>query len=1009
MKRTILPFLFSLFILLPTFLVAQQTFPRNNVADHREGLYAFTNATIYKSWNEQLEDATLVIRKGKIENIGQGIPVPNDAVIIDLNGKTVYPSFIDIYSDYGMPEIKRQRSGGGFGSRSATKFETEKKGAYSWNAALKPEFQAHEVFDANEKKAGELRKKGFGAALSHNKDGISRGTSVMVTLSDEREHEMIVKEKVAHHLSFNKGTSSMPYPRSLMGCIYLLRQSYYDGQWYKSTGHKEEINLSLQAWNEVIGLRQIFDTNNRLEVLRASKLGKEFGVTYIIKGSGDEYQRLDEIKATASSLILPLNFPDAFDVEDPYDAMTVNLSDMKHWELAPTNPAKVAKAGIPFALTQHGLKKGADFMANLRKAIENGLSEDDALKALTYTPAEFSNCLNDLGTLDKGKLANFIITDGNVFDKKTKIYHNWVKGKPFVIKALELPNIQPGMFDFIVGDMVRKLEVKEKDGKYEMNILVDDSVGTKVNNKINNGRITLSFKIKGSDSSTRLSGTIGNEKWIGTGQEGGGNWASWACIRTGDLPKKTESGNKEKRGEKGQKDKKSTAEDLGKVTYPFIGFGWTERPSQQTYLLKNATVWTCEKDGILENTDVLIRNGKVQLVGKNIQMDDAITIDATGRHITPGIIDEHTHIAASRGINEGSSQFSSAEVRIGDVINSEDINIYRQLSGGVTTAQILHGSSNPIGGQSAIIKLRWGFAPEEMKYEHAKPFIKFALGENVKRSRSSSNDRFPSTRMGVAQVYEDHFTEARQYGELKRSGKPFRRDLEQDCILEILESERFISCHSYRQSEINMLMKVAEKYDFRVNTFTHILEGYKVADKMAEHGVGGSSFADWWAYKFEVYEAIPHNGAIMHEQGVTVAFNSDDAEMARRLNQEAAKAVRFGGVSEEEALKFVTLNPAKLLHIDDHTGSLKIGKDADVVLWSGHPLSVYSKADMTFIDGIKFFDREGDLKKREEVAAERNRLIQKMLAAKKGGGKTQRPNSRRGNHYHCDSEEDEGF
>lgn len=389
-------------------------------------------------------------------------------------------------------------------------------------------------------------------------------------------------------------------------------------------------------------------------------------------------------------------------------------------------------------------------------------------------------------------------------------------------------------------------------------------------------------------------------------------------------------------------------------------------------------------------------------------MEDAITIDATGRHVTPGIIDEHTHIAASRSINEGSSQFSSAEVRIGDVVNSEDVNIYRQLSGGVTTAQILHGSSNPIGGQSAIIKFRWGYAPEELKYENAKPFIKFALGENVKRSRSSSNDRFPNTRMGVAQVYEDHFNEAKKYGELKRSGKPYRRDLELDCLLEIIESERFISCHSYRQSEINMLMKVAEKFDFRVNTFTHILEGYKVADKMAEHGVGASSFSDWWAYKYEVWEAIPHNGAIMHEQGVTVAFNSDDSEMARRLNQEAAKAVRFGGVSEEEALKFVTLNPAKLLRIDEYTGSIKKGKDADLVVWSDHPLSIYAKADLTFVDGIKFFDREEDIQKRAELATERNRLIQKMLAEKKGGGKTQRPSWRRGTHYHCDSEEDEG-
>lgn len=1002
MKKLTLALLVYGCIFLSEVVIAQETFPRNNVADHREGLYAFTNATIHKSWNEKLENATLIIRKGKVEAIGQGILVPDGAVILDLAGKTVYPSFIDIYSDYGMPEIKRER-GGGFGG--PTQFESSKEGAYSWNMALKPEFNASDVFKANDKSASELRKKGFGAVLTHQMDGISRGSSSLVTLSDDRPHELIVKERVAHHLSFQKGNSPQPYPRSLMGCIYLIRQAYYDGQWYKSTGHNEEVNLSIEAWNNALRLQQIFETGDKLETLRAASLGKEFGVTYLIKGNGDEYQRLDEIKATGSSLILPLNFPDAYDVEDPYDAISVDLADMKHWELAPTNPARVAKAGIPFAITQHGLDKGADFMGNLRKAIKYGLSETDALKALTYTPAGFTNSLNELGTLDKGKLANFIITDGDVFDEKTKIYHNWIKGKPFVLKDLESIEIKSGKYTLMVGDMAQTMELQENKGKYEMNIVTDDSIKTKVNNKIEEGRITLSFKPKGSELTTRLSGVIGEEGWTGKGQDGNGTWTTWSCKRIGDLAED----NTEKKGGRGNRaGQDKGASDLGSITYPFLAFGWSERPTQQTYLLKNATVWTNESDGVLENTDVLIRNGKIDKVGKRLSASGAVEIDATGRHVTPGIIDEHTHIAASRGINEGSSQFSSAEVRIGDVVNSEDINIYRQLSGGVTAAQILHGSSNPIGGQSAIIKFRWGFAPEEMKYEHARPFIKFALGENVKRSRSNNNDRFPNTRMGVAQVYEDHFTEAQKYGELKRSGKPYRTDLELECILEILESQRFITCHSYRQSEINMLMKVAEKFNFRVNTFTHILEGYKVADKMAEHGVGGSSFADWWAYKFEVYEAIPHNGAIMHEQGVTVVFNSDDAEMARRLNQEAAKAVRFGGVSEEDALKFVTLNPAKLLHIDQYTGSLKPGKDADVVLWSDHPLSVYAKADMTFVDGIKFFDRQEDLKKREEVATERNRIIQKMLAEKKDGGKMQRPSWRQGSHYHCDSEEDEG-
>ncbi len=979
-------------------IIAQVTYPRNGVADHREGLYAFTNATIYKSWNEKLDNATLIIRKGKVEAIGQGIAVPGDAVVIDASGKTIYPSFIDIYTDYGMPEVKREGGGRGWGGPS--QFESDKPGAYMWNEALKPEFQAFENFKTNDKAAGEYRKLGFGAVLSHSQDGIDRGTSTLVTLSDGREHEIILKERVGHHFSFSKGSSSQSYPTSLMGAVALLRQTYLDGQWYKKTGRNEEVNLSLEAWNNNLGLQQIFEVGDKLEALRAATLGKEFGVTYLIKGNGDEYQRLNEIKATGSSLILPVNFPDAFDVEDPYDAIQVKLADMKHWELAPSNPARIATAGIPFAFTTADLKKKDDFMANVRKAIENGLSEQDALKALTWTPAGFTNSLNELGTLDKGKFANFIITSGNIFEEKTKIHHNWIKGKPFVLKDLDAPDLA-GAYTLTVGDMAMKLEVSEEGDGFKMAIKTNDTTEIKVNNKINNSRITLTFKPTGVEETTRLAGTFGKDGWAGNGQEGNGNWVNWTAIRTGDVEKK-DSEKKEKKDGK----KEETAE-TGKVTYPFTAFGWTERPKAGTYVLKNATVWTNEREGILQNADVLIQNGKIARIGKNINQDNAIPIDATGKHVTPGIIDEHTHIAVSRGVNEG-AQASSAEVRIGDVVDSEDIDIYRQLSGGVTCAQVLHGSANPIGGQSAIIKLRWGFAPEELKYDFAKPFIKFALGENVKRSRSSSNDRFPDTRMGVAETFIDYFTEAKKYGELKKSGKPYRPDLELEALLEILESKRFITCHSYVQSEINMLMHVAEQFGFKVNTFTHILEGYKVADKMAAHGVGGSSFADWWAYKYEVYEAIPHNGAIMHEQGVTVAFNSDDAEMARRLNQEAGKAVRFGGVKEEDALKFVTLNPAKLLRIADRTGSLKVGKDADVVVWSDNPLSVYAKAEMTFVDGIKFFDRNEDLKLREEVAAERNRLIQKMLAVKKNGGSTQRPSFRRSNHYHCDSEEDEG-
>jgi len=423
------------------------------------------------------------------------------------------------------------------------------------------------------------------------------------------------------------------------------------------------------------------------------------------------------------------------------------------------------------------------------------------------------------------------------------------------------------------------------------------------------------------------------------------------------------------------------------VTYPNGAYGVSALPQQETILFKNATVWTNESEGILKNTDVLIKNGKIAKVGNNLSDSSAKVVDATGKHLTAGVIDEHSHIAAA-GINEG-GQNSSAEVTIEDVIDPEDVNIYRNLAGGVTSIQILHGSANPIGGRSAIIKLKWGESAENLINKNAPKFIKFALGENVKQSRSQNGTRFPRTRMGVEQLFVDYFTRAKEYEAKKKSGQPFRYDIELETLVEIMNGDRFISCHSYVQSEINMMMKVAEKFGFKMNTFTHILEGYKVADIMKEHGVGASTFSDWWAYKYEVNDAIPYNAAIMHNVGITTAINSDDGEMSRRLNQEAAKTVKYGGVSEEEAWKMVTLNPAKLLHIDNRVGSIKVGKDADVVLWSDHPLSVYAKAEKTMIEGATYFDIEKDMQMRTKIKQERNELMAMMLQEKNKGMKTQ--------------------
>jgi imidazolonepropionase-like amidohydrolase len=501
--------------------------------------------------------------------------------------------------------------------------------------------------------------------------------------------------------------------------------------------------------------------------------------------------------------------------------------------------------------------------------------------------------------------------------------------------------------------------------------------------------IKLSFAPdKKSKGQYRLSGVSNGDSWSGYGVDSAGNKLTWTATLKSATAAKTDSA------------RKRDMVKAGAVTYPFLPFGWTDKPKQETIIIRNATVWTSDAAGKLENTDVLVKNGKIAQVGKNLSDPGARVIDGTGKHLTPGIIDEHSHIAAA-SINEGGQSVTS-EVRIADNLNPDDINIYRQLSGGVTTSHILHGSANTIGGQTQLIKLRWGADDEGLKFKGAPGFIKFALGENVKRSSSTQgNQRFPDTRMGVEQVLMDAFTRARDYekqikrvtdeqkakkGAVVNPYSSVRRDLELDALVEIMNKQRFITCHSYVQSEINAAMKVADKMGFTFNTFTHILEGYKVADKMKAHGANASTFSDWWAYKMEVYEAIPQNPAIMHKVGLNVAINSDDAEMARRLNQEAAKSIKYGGLTEEEALRMVTINPAKMLHVDAQVGSIKVGKDADLVLWSDNPLSIYAKAEKTIVDGTVYFDRQKDEEMRRQVIAERNRLVQKMLGEKRSGG-----------------------
>jgi imidazolonepropionase-like amidohydrolase len=973
MRRIILSLLL---LVIGTAAIAQETFPINGVRDVRTNVYAFTNATIVQNEKTTIEKGTLVVKQGKIVAVGAAVEIPKEAIIVDCNGRFIYPSFIDPLTDYGANTPKR--GAGGFNFGAPAQFSSNKAGAYNWNQAIKPEVNAVESFSMDEAAAAGFRSNGYGVVFTHVKDGIARGTGAVVTLAGTNENKTILKTKAAQVFSFDKGTSTQSYPSSLMGSIALLRQTYLDAKWYASKPASEGVNLSLDAFNANASLPQIFVADDKWSTLRADRIAKEFGTQYIIRGGDNGYQRIDELAKTKASFILGIDFPAAMDVEDANDARFLALSEMKHWELAPTNPAVFEKAGINFSISASEMRDGKQFLTNLRKAVQYGLSETKAIEALTKTPAQQIGVYDQVGSLESGKLANFLITTESIFNSNAKIIENWIQGNKYDVNAAEWNNFA-GKYKLTINNAGTKTDYTidlKKD--LSANIITGDTLTGKVS--VSASLVKISFperKGRGAES-IRLSGVIADGGWNGFGTDAKGSSVTWsASIVTPATAAPAE------------KKAADPVKLVSKVTYPFVGLGNEAIPQQETILIKNASVWTNEKEGNLANTDVLLKAGKIAKIGKGLSEAGARVIDGTGKYLTAGIIDEHSHIAAL-SINEGAESVT-AEVRVGDNMNPEDINIYRQLSGGVTSSHILHGSANTIGGQTQLIKLRWGTTDEGLKFAGADPFIKFALGENVKRTTSTNNNRFPDTRMGVEEVLTDAFDRAVDYQKaMKANPTTTRRDLELEALTEIMNKKRFITCHSYVQTEITYAMRVIEKfkaqgYDFNINTFTHILDGYKVADKMKQHGSSAATFSDWFAYKTEVTDAIAYNASIMHNVGVNTVINSDDAEMARRLNQEAGKVVKYGGVAEEEAFKMVTLNPAKALHIDHKVGSIKVGKDADVVLWSDIPLSIYAKSLYTIVDGTVYFDREKDAEKSKQITAERTRLIQKMLGDKKAG------------------------
>ncbi len=995
--RAILSFL-GLSLLLTSGVAAQQatrTQPVTGIRDNGTGFHALVGARVVTAPGQVLDDATVVIRNGLIQSVGRNTEAPAGARVWDLTGHTIYPGFIDAHADLGMDAVPE---GGDVGPTH-------------WNPQVRAWFSTTRNLQDDPERRAALRSQGFGTALVVPTEGIFRGTASVVNLGDAGVRDRVLRSDLVQAVGFQRSFSlGGAYPNSSMGTIALIKQTFMDTDWYmRAWGAYEdsgraflppETSEALAALADAVQGNQpiVFETGSEEEYLRAYKLAAEYGVDAWYRGSGEEYRIIDVLRGRTDPLIIPLSFSDAPDVDDPESALNASLADLRDWYLAPTSPAQLADAGIRFAITSSGLSSLNEFLPNLRIAVARGLSTSDALAALTTTPAALLGLENTHGTIEEGRVANLVVSEGDLFTEEATVRDVWVHGRAY--EVTRPPEIDPRGTWLITSDdewgFEAELRLEGPLNRLRGSIDVAGPDGASIDLAsaevvAETGRIEVRFDGEdlGYEGVALLAGSVRGEEFYG-----------WTSLPNGANPSfrgsRTEAFEGATRG--------TVAMNVPEIDLPFIRpmmeYGVSAIPEQPAaVVVRNATVWSQGPLGLMENADLLIQAGTIVAVGPDLDAPrGAIEIDATGKHVTPGLIDPHIHSGVS-SVNE--SGFAIVpEVQMGDVVTHNNIWMYRQLAGGLTTAHIKHGSANPIGGENVFVKMRWGSLPEDLKLEGAPRTVKFALGENPKRRQG----RYPDTRMGTQEIIRDHFLAARDYErewqrwEANGEGIPPRRDLRMEAILDILNQELLISSHGYRADEFLALVRLAEEFGFRVQTLQHGVEAYKIAPELAASGVAAVVWSDWGAFKLEAYDATVYNARILIEAGVVTSLHSDNNEIASRMNWEAGKLLRTG-LTPEQALSTVTNGSAKAVAIDARVGSLEAGKDGDFVIWSGNPLSQFTRAEQTWVDGRRYFSLEEDAAMRVQIDRERTQLIQAILSVgenddedeDRGRGRRRRP------------------
>lgn len=938
--------------------------------DNSPTVHAFTNATIVVAPGDVLENATLVIRDGVIESVGRRVDPPADARVWDMTGHTLTPGFIDPYTEIGMQNPREELD----------------RGNLSWNVQLRAHLSATGEYELEEDGSEELRNQGFVAAQSVPPLGIFKGKTAVMSLGNGDVSQRVVRPGVAQAVSLTRSWAlGYSYPTSAIGGIAFIRQTLLDADWYERAHstyesnpqglQRPESNAALEALVEAARGEQpiLFAADSDEEVLRSIRFTEEFDISPWVRGSGHEYRILDYLSETDVPLILPLEFPEKPDVDTPEDAMNEDLAELRHWYLAPENPARVAEAGIEFSLTTNGMEDLKNVLPNIRKAVHAGLDPETALAALTVNPANVLGIGETHGTLEEGKVANFIVSNGDLFQRNSTINDVWVDGQHYRVNSAAANDVRGEWMATSPNNMLSgPFTISGTSGSLEGALTAGDEEVDLSSVSFHDLSKRFRFSLSGDDMDgvIRVTASLSGDELSGWAELSDGQRVAWTAERTSsaetDEPEEVSFPDRDL--------------ELANIR-PAMEYGVESIPEQPSAILvRNATIWTMGEQGILENADLLLRDGEVAEVGQDLSTPrNAVVIDADGKHVTPGLIDPHIH-SGTDGVNEVGNAIVP-EVRIGDVLNINNIWMYRQLAGGLTTTHVMHGSANPIGGQNAPIKLRWGALSHDLKFENAPRTVKFALGENPKRV---GEDRYPETRMGTQNIIADRFEQAQDYqarwNEWNETsdGIPPRRDLRLEALVDILNEDILVQSHSYRQDEILALMRLAESFDFKIKAFHHAVEAYKVAPELAEHGAGAAVWSDWSSFKIEAYDGTIYNARLLNEAGVLTSLHSDNSQIASRMNWEAGKMLH-AGMEPEDALALVTINTAKVLGLDEYVGSLEPGKHADFVIWSGDPLSTETKAEQTWIDGRKYFSLENDAELRQQIEDERSMLIQYML------------------------------